>query len=163
MGYGNDSVIALLWEVFLAPDKCCKSVEFQEAGPVLQKSEFSSSMGRPSAHTAFTFIVAFISVATFSSVGSVPRAPTAGCYGNLLGMLGSSMADFEISSESFTNFPFVSQQSPFLVRDVLIFYLLSLFRLYILCDQISIRSRARICCCCQRFTVFSLFSFGTCS
>ena len=57
---------------------------------------FSSSVGRPSGSTAFAFVIALITVAISSSVGSIPRALANGC---LFGMSGSSMSDLAFSSE----------------------------------------------------------------
>ena len=71
----------------------------QRNGPVLLKSKFQQFHGRPDGPTAFVYVIAFIAVASYSLVGSAPRALTTGCCGSLLGMSGSSMSDEEFSSE----------------------------------------------------------------
>ena len=48
------------------PDEGGKLMELQQDGPVLLKSSFSSSAGRPSGPTAFAFAIAFIAVAISS-------------------------------------------------------------------------------------------------
>ena len=73
-------------------------MELQQDGPVLLKSEFNSSAGRPSGLTAFAVVITFIVGAISSSVASIPRARTTGCCGSLFGMSGSNMFDFAFSS-----------------------------------------------------------------
>ena len=97
--YNNDRVFPFLWDFSLAPTEGRTSVKLQQDGPVLLKSTFRSYTGRPPGHTASTFVLASIAVAISSSVGSIPRTLTTGCYGGLFSMPGSSMSDFAFSSE----------------------------------------------------------------
>ena len=97
--YGNDCIFPLPWDFPLALNGDGKSMELQQDGPVLSKSEFQQFRGKASGLTAFAFAIAFIAVAISSSVGSIPRALATGCCGSLFGMSGSSMSDLEFSSE----------------------------------------------------------------
>ena len=63
------------------------------------KSEFQHCHGRLSGLTDFTFVIAFITVATSSSVASMPKTLTTGCCWSLFGISVSSMSDFAFSSE----------------------------------------------------------------
>ena len=45
--YGNDHVFLLLWDLPLTPDEGGESVELQQDGPVLLKSEFQQFRGKP--------------------------------------------------------------------------------------------------------------------
>ena len=99
MEYCNDRVFPLLWDFPLAPDEGGESVELQQDGPILLKSEFQQFRGSPSSPTAFSFAIAVIAVAISSSVGSIPRALATGCCGSLFGMSGSNMSDLEFSNE----------------------------------------------------------------
>ena len=125
MEYGNDRIFPLLWDFPLAPDEDGKSMELQQDGPVLLKSEFQQFRGKAIRSHRFRVAIAFIALAISSSVGSIPRALATGCCGSLFGMSGSSMSDLEFSSERKNLTPpladtsFVAQQSPFLVTDAL--------------------------------------------
>ena len=68
----------------------CRSMRMAR---VCRNSNLNSSTDRSSDSTAFAFVIAFIALATSSSMDSVPRVLTTDYCGSLLGMSGSSMSD----------------------------------------------------------------------
>ena len=94
MESGNDSVLLLLWDFPLAPDEGDKSVELQQDGLVLLKSEFQQFRGKAVRPHYFR-----ICHCLHHCSNLFLRAFTTGCCGSFFGMSGSSMSDFAFSSE----------------------------------------------------------------
>ena len=70
-----------------------------------RSSGFSSSTVRPSGPTAFASAIAFIAVATSSSVGSVPRALATGCCSSLLWDVGNKHVRFRVQQRAEESHP----------------------------------------------------------
>ena len=91
MESGNDRVFPLLRDFPFAPDEGGKSVELQQNGPVILKSEFQQFRGKAVRPHFFASTIALIAVAMSSSEGSILRELATGCCSSPFGMQGSSM------------------------------------------------------------------------